>query len=315
MAPRTVRPDRLASEDRPDGPDCGSSRHTASCPADPSRLASLSEELVHTKSALANICRYAESRTELLKLSSVSRVFHEVASSEHVWDLLHEKDFPYYHKHLLARRGVAGSRGGAYPYVPWYSEYRKHYHQERCWETGNLTRKAPVVLSGHLGCVFGACFLSGPFTPGTICTGAHIIRGSEAGASPNTVGEIKMWLPSRGTGIDQVVREFGVDDGPNGETVASEGVPEGMDVETFTKEEIARAVGACSDCRACRACRDCRACRACVCGVLLVCLVSCVFLWCLVVAAGHLVWLTRWLTTVVHTPCLPWSDVVFFRAC
>ncbi len=208
--------------------------------------ASAASELAHTKSALANICRHAPTKSDLLNLGSVNSVFHEVASSEHVWDRLYAQDFPHYHDCLVAQQGVDAS--APLPYIPWYSEYRSRWHKERCWETGNLTRKAPVILSGHMGCVFGACFLGAPFTQGTICTGAHIHGGVGLGdrsaAEANSSGEIKMWLPSRGTAMEQIVREFesaGGDEG--GACCGGESrIPEGMDVETFTKQEIARAV-------------------------------------------------------------------------
>ena len=207
--------------------------------------ASVAEELAHTKSAVANICRHAATKSDLLNLGAVNKVFHEVASSEHVWDRLYSRDFPYHHVHLLSRWGGVGAMAGlgGSPDIPWYSEYRKRWHTERCWETGNLTRKAPVILSGHMGCVFGACFLKAPFTPGTICTGAHM-EGEHTSGQDST-GEIKMWLPSRGTTVAQIVREFEVE-GDRGEMGARFGgsgeVPAGMDVETFTRQEIARAV-------------------------------------------------------------------------
>jgi hypothetical protein len=54
-----------------------------------------------------------------------------------------------------------------------------------------LSSKDPVVLRGHAGTIFGATFLEAPFQPGTIVTGAYLDRSFH--------GEIKMWLPSRGT--------------------------------------------------------------------------------------------------------------------
>lgn len=78
------------------------------------------------------------------------------------------------------------------PQVRWYTEYRNRAHREQCWRTGNLSSPA-VCLRGHCGTVFGAAFLEAPFRPGTIVTGAHLDTTSR--------GEIRMWLPSRGTQI------------------------------------------------------------------------------------------------------------------
>ena len=213
----------------------------------------LTEELVATKSALAAICRASSSKEDLLSLAAVNKSFHEVAHSEHVWDRLYERDFPYFYGNLVARRR-RDRRFVSYDdpndsgvHVPWFTEYKKRHHRERCWQTGNLSRKAPLTLGGHLGCVFGACFLGAPFTPGTICTGAHLDRTSVPAASSSSSsssgGEIKMWLPNRGTTIEQVVREYGGsgDEESNPSVGGVQAIPEGMDVETFTKQEIARA--------------------------------------------------------------------------
>lgn len=242
------------------GPVCGgTSGEPAGEPAGEPMLSMLvTEELAHTKSALANICRHAATKEDLLKLSALNKVFHEVALSEHVWDRLYERDFPHDHRRLAVRQGVGASGGqgtgsspslllsssllSSSPYVPWYTEYRKRWHTERCWETGNLARKTPVILSGHMGCVFGACFLKAPFTPGTICTGANI--EGEHSTGNGQCGEIKMWLPSRGTTIQQIVRDFG-EETELGARCGGDGdgdVLEGMDVETITRQEIARAV-------------------------------------------------------------------------
>jgi len=212
-------------------------------------LEQLTEELVATKSALAAICREASSKEDLLSLAAVNKSFHEVAHSEHVWDRLFEQDFPYFYGNLVARhrrdrRAVSyDDPNDSGVNVPWFTEYKKRHHRERCWETGNLSRKAPLILGGHLGCVFGACFLGAPFTPGTICTGAHLDRTSVPAASSSSGGEIKMWLPNRGTTIEQLVREYG--GSGDEESIPPVGgvqaIPEGMDVETFTKQEIARA--------------------------------------------------------------------------
>jgi len=214
----------------------------------------LTEELVATKSALAAICRASSSKEDLLSLAAVNKSFHEVAHSEHVWDRLYERDFPYFYGNLVARRR-RDRRFVSYDdpndsgvHVPWFTEYKKRHHRERCWQTGNLSRKAPLTLGGHLGCVFGACFLGAPFTPGTICTGAHLDRtsvpaASSSSSSSSSGGEIKMWLPNRGTTIEQVVREYGGsgDEESNPSVGGVQAIPEGMDVETFTKQEIARA--------------------------------------------------------------------------
>ena len=209
----------------------------------PSYLETLSAELMGTKSALAGICRQSSSKEDLLTLASVSKTWNEVARGEHVWDRLYAQDFPYFKDSLLSRTGSRTGSGAAQATVPWYSEYKKRFHRERCWQTGNLTRKAPVILSGHLGCVFGACFLGAPFAPGTICTGAHISGGGDVigggdGAGPSSGGEIKLWLPNRGTTMEQIVREY--EESGEGEASASS-IPEGMDVETFTKREIAKS--------------------------------------------------------------------------
>ena len=76
--------------------------------------------------------------------------------------------------------------------MKWYTEYQNRAHREQCWRTGNLSSPA-VCLRGHRGTVFGAAFLEAPFRPGTIVTGAHL--------DTTCRGEIRMWLPSRGTEV------------------------------------------------------------------------------------------------------------------
>jgi len=91
------------------------------------------------------------------------------------------EDFPYYSRRM---QEVAQ--------VKWYTEYQNRAHREQCWRTGNLSSPA-VCLRGHRGTVFGAAFLEAPFRPGTIVTGAHL--------DTTCRGEIRMWLPSRGTEV------------------------------------------------------------------------------------------------------------------
>lgn len=83
--------------------------------------------------------------------------------------------------------------------MAWYSEYMERAHREYCWRTGKLSKEA-VVLTGHAGTVYAATFLDTPFRPGTIVTGAYLDTSSR--------GEIKMWLPSRGTTPSKVAHSL-----------------------------------------------------------------------------------------------------------
>lgn len=141
-------------------------------------------ELEGDKAALAGVCKYLDAQS-LVSMQLASKSFREVATNETVWKAIYERDFPYYAERLNKRTGE-GSK-----HVPWYSEYKDRARRERCWRTGELTTKDPVVLRGHAGTIFGAAFLEAPFQSGTIVTGAYVDTSLQ--------GEIKMWLPSRGT--------------------------------------------------------------------------------------------------------------------
>lgn len=137
-------------------------------------------DLEGDKAALAGVCEYLDAQS-LASMQLVSKSFREVATNENVWRGVYQRDFPYYAERLKSRTGR----------VAWYSAYKDRAQRERCWRTGELTKKDPVVLRGHAGTIFGATFLEAPFQPGTIVTGAYVDTSLQ--------GEIKMWLPSRGT--------------------------------------------------------------------------------------------------------------------
>ena len=137
------------------------------------------------KAALAGVCTYLDAQS-LVNMQLVSKSFKEVATNESLWKHVYMRDFPYYGERL--NRQHKGKKDDP---VKWSVLYRDRSHRERCWRTGELTRKDPVVLRGHAGTIFGATFLEAPFQSGTIVTGAYLDTSYE--------GEIKMWLPSRGT--------------------------------------------------------------------------------------------------------------------
>lgn len=140
------------------------------------------------KAALAGVCSYLDA-SSLVTMQLVSKACREVATNDMVWKDVYERDFPYYADRL--NRKSAGTNGSVSGRIPWYSEYKIRAHRELCWRTGRLTRPDPVILRGHAGTIFGATFLERPFRPGTIVTGAYLDTSFQ--------GEIKMWLPSRGT--------------------------------------------------------------------------------------------------------------------
>lgn len=172
-----------------------------------------SSELKWDQAALARVFGYLDAAS-LVNVQLANKTFRDIVKNDSVWECVlvyagvcdcpcttssyalvirlcrrssFRNDFSYYADRIMRRNTKR---------VAWHSEYVERAHREYCWRTGKLSKDA-VVLTGHAGTVYAATFLDTPFRPGTIVTGAYLDTSSR--------GEIKMWLPSRGTTASNAV--------------------------------------------------------------------------------------------------------------